>query len=117
MTLSAPIALLPGRTAVTVTAAWHSPARDLWVGSTADGRYIGMVERRGGEFVSTDWADRPVGRHSSLADGERALEALADITPLLDREGRLTRLTAAVAAGAAVAAVALASAVAVALPH
>jgi hypothetical protein len=118
MTLSAPAGLLPGLApAVATRASWRSPVRDLWVGATDDGRYIGMVERAGHRYRSTDWASRPVGEHDSLDEAERALEALADLSPVLDRESRVTRLTAAIAAGAGVAALALASAVALSLPH
>jgi hypothetical protein len=98
-------------------AQWRSPARDLWVGATDDGRYVGMVERSGARYVSTDWASRHVGEHGSLAEAERALETLAEVSDLPSDDSDRVRFSAALAAGAGVIALALASVVALALPH
>jgi hypothetical protein len=99
-------------------AEWRSPAAGLWVGATADGRFVGMIERDGAGYRSTDWAGRSVGSHAALPEAERALEALADVADEpRDPAGRIHHLTASVAAAAAVAAISLAALVAVAVPR
>ena len=53
---------------------WASPQHGLWVAS-ADGEFLGMIERNDNSYVASDRIGKSLGTFDSLADAQIAVDS------------------------------------------